>query len=159
MIEGIPRSARQHCHSLLTKLILAVVSKSSSEEDWGRLLLFGRMVLDRPVRRKNHNNLTSILSRRCAEFPDDPWNSTVHTPQIITRKRLQRTRRIVQRPSFPMILILFHYWKDFQNRHWRTQEVSLNYLCVDVDVVDDDWLVIITHFLLMIVFRQDAPAP
>src|SRR5437867_2118291 len=47
MIKWIPRSARQHCASLLTKLILAVVSKPSSREDWGRLLLFGRMVLDR----------------------------------------------------------------------------------------------------------------
>ena len=56
MIKWIPRSARQHCASLFTKLILAVVSKPNSEENWARLLLFGRMVLERPVRRNDHKN-------------------------------------------------------------------------------------------------------
>jgi hypothetical protein len=72
MIKWIPRAARQHCATLLTKLIMGVVGKPGDVGEWVKLLAFGRSILLRPVRGGARRNLTNILTRRCATFLSDP---------------------------------------------------------------------------------------
>lgn len=68
MIKFIPRAARQHCATLLTRLILDIVSKSDGLEEWTKFLAFGRYILTRPVKGGSRKNLSSIIISRCNNF-------------------------------------------------------------------------------------------
>ena len=72
MIKWIPRAARHHCSSLLTKLTMSVVNKPKETERWDKLLAFGRSILHRPPKGKTNRNLTNIIARRCSEFASNP---------------------------------------------------------------------------------------
>lgn len=72
MIKWIPRAARQHCATLLTKIILGIVNKPSGVEEWMKLFIYGRHILHRPARGGARRNITNIITRRCSDFMTDP---------------------------------------------------------------------------------------
>ena len=67
-IKWIPRSARQQCATLLTKLLLAVAHNPHSIPAWMGLLSFGKRILHKPQRGSAHRNLFNIAIRRCKDF-------------------------------------------------------------------------------------------
>ena len=94
MIKWIPRSARPHCSSLLTKIITNVVSRPNLVLNWEYLLLFGRIILSRPSQGGSRRNLTNILVTRCRdlrEFIDKGETvNVVDTPQGPVRHGLSK---------------------------------------------------------------------
>jgi hypothetical protein len=68
MIKWIPKSARRPCASLLTSLIREVLNNPQDISCWSKLLLFGRQVLARPSSDQGKQRLSSIITKRCAEF-------------------------------------------------------------------------------------------
>ena len=68
LIKWIPRAARQHCATLLTKIIQAVISNPNNLQGWEYLLTFGRVILNRPARSSSMRNLSNILGQRCRTF-------------------------------------------------------------------------------------------
>ena len=70
MIKWIPRAARQHCASLLTRIIQALISNPNNLLEWEYLLIFGRHILHRPARSSSKRNLTNILAQRCRTFTE-----------------------------------------------------------------------------------------
>jgi len=80
MIKWIPRAARKHCATLLTKLLMGVVNKPNEAGEWDKLLAFGQFILHRPMRGGARRNLTNIIARRCSDFTTDP--NKVELPSI-----------------------------------------------------------------------------
>ena len=68
MIKWVPRAARQHCASLLTKIINKVSASPHSVRGWEYLLAFGRDILQRPIQGGSTRNITNILTQRCRSF-------------------------------------------------------------------------------------------
>ena len=79
MVKWIPRTARQHCATLLTKLIWSVVNKPKDTGEWEKLLAFGRSILHRPTKGSSRRNLTNIIARRCSEFSTNPCGAELST--------------------------------------------------------------------------------
>ena len=68
LIKWIPKSARQSCATLLTKLLAAVVENPQSTEKWINLLLFGPFVLIAPQSSGHSKGVSSQITARCQEF-------------------------------------------------------------------------------------------
>src|SRR6267154_656248 len=91
MIKWIPRTARQHCATLLTKLILSVVNKPKDVGEWEKLLAFGRSILHRPPKGNSRRNLTNIIAHRCSEFSTNPYGAELPASH---RARAGMTRKV-----------------------------------------------------------------
>lgn len=71
IIKHIPRSARAHCTSELTKAIKGVLTRHDNHDAWSTLLLFGRSILSAPRRTGRRHNVANTLNGRTLDQPSD----------------------------------------------------------------------------------------
>ena len=71
IIKHIPRSARSHCTSELTRAIKGVLAHHDNRDAWSTLLLFGRSIPSTPRRTgRRHNIANTLNSRTLDQLPD-----------------------------------------------------------------------------------------
>ena len=83
LIKHIPKSARPTCASHLAKLLRGVTAQPSVAKNWLAVLKWGSSILAVPKRAGKRHNVTSVIKKRIASFPD----SVVHDQVTSTQSR------------------------------------------------------------------------
>ena len=68
IIKWIPKGARAHCATLLTRLFNSVADYPNSLVGWANLLSFAFKILAKPSRGGKARNLSNIIAKRCKNF-------------------------------------------------------------------------------------------
>ena len=81
LIKHIPKSARSPCASHLAQLLRKVTAEPGSTSNWLSILNWGASVLCVPKRAGKRHNVTSVIQKRIASFPNivNPgYSNSVH---------------------------------------------------------------------------------
>ena len=87
LIKRIPRTSRHGCATLLSSLLQNVIDNIDNIDNWNNLLNFGSYILGKPKRGGKKRNLSNLIGKRLAAFPQFlPFEDSVKTNSNHSKK-------------------------------------------------------------------------